>query len=163
RALALRPVAAGPLAAFGSITARARRPIPSLTLRPVAPRPAFAIGTLRLRDQCRRHRCELAWRPDDLEPVGLGPLALRGQHREHGPGRPRRYCKRSCRQRDYEARRRAGELGINESELVVARHALDDLYDRLYVLEAAVEDVDRDLAAGDTAKEVRAALDWLLD
>ncbi|MCU1463962.1 MAG: hypothetical protein JWO37_4037 [Acidimicrobiales bacterium] len=80
-----------------------------------------------------------------------------------GPGRPRRYCRRSCRQRDYEARRRADELGIGESELVVARHALDDLYDRLYVLEAAVEDVDRDLAAGDSAKEVRAALDWLLD
>ena len=80
-----------------------------------------------------------------------------------GPGRPRRYCRRSCRQRDYEARRRAAELGIGESELVVTRRALDDLYDRLYVLEAAVEDVDRDLAAGDSPDEVRASLDWLLD
>jgi hypothetical protein len=80
-----------------------------------------------------------------------------------GPGRPRRYCRRSCRQRDYEARRRAGELGLGEAELVVARRALDELYDQLYVLEAAVEDVERDLAAADSPKEVRAALEWLLD
>jgi hypothetical protein len=80
-----------------------------------------------------------------------------------GPGRPRRYCKQSCRQRDYESRRRSDELGIGEAELVVARRSLDDLYDRLYVLEAAIEDVDRDLAAGDSANEVRAALEWLLD
>ena len=80
-----------------------------------------------------------------------------------GPtGRPRRYCRRSCRQRDYEARRRATELGLTESELVVTRGELDDLKDKLYVLEAAVSDVDRDLAEADTPDDVRAALDWLL-
>lgn len=78
-------------------------------------------------------------------------------------GRPRRYCRRSCRQRDYEARRRAAELGLNERELVVTRDELDGLYDELYVLEAAIEDVERDLAAGPSATEVREALDWLLD
>ena len=81
-----------------------------------------------------------------------------------GPGRPAQYCRRSCRQRDYEARRRAGELGLNESELVMARSELDELRDALYVLEAAVEDVERDLAdAGDDPAELRRALAWLLE
>lgn len=77
-------------------------------------------------------------------------------------GRPRLYCRRSCRQRDYEARRRAAELGLGESELVVTRRELDELRDALYVLEAAVEDVDRDLAQGGGPDELREAVEWLL-
>ncbi len=80
-----------------------------------------------------------------------------------GPGRPRQYCRQSCRQRDYESRRRARELGLTEAELVVARDALFRLHDRLYVLEAAVEDVEGDLAHDDSPIEVRRALDWLLE
>ena len=64
-----------------------------------------------------------------------------------GPGRPRRFCQQSCRQRDYEARRRARELDLGDHELIVARDALDALRDELYVLACAVEDVERDLAA----------------
>jgi hypothetical protein len=64
---------------------------------------------------------------------------------------------------DYAARRRSTELGLSESELVVARAELDDLHDRLYVLECAVEDVERDLAVADDTAELRRALDWLLD
>jgi hypothetical protein len=46
---------------------------------------------------------------------------------------------------------------------VVARQRLDDLHDGIAMLEAAIEDVDGDLAAapGDPA-EVARALDWLL-
>ena len=45
----------------------------------------------------------------------------------------------------------------------MARAELDQLRDALYVLEAAVEDVDRDLATADgDPDEVRRALDWLL-
>ena len=65
---------------------------------------------------------------------------------------------------DYEARRRATELGLSEHELVIARDELEGLRDALYVLEAAVEDVDRDMAA-DTAgdpEEVKRALEWIL-
>ena len=63
----------------------------------------------------------------------------------------------------FQAKRRSDELGLSENELVMARHELDQLRDALYVLEAAVEDVDRDLAtAGDDPDEVRRALDWLL-
>jgi hypothetical protein len=81
-----------------------------------------------------------------------------------GPGRPREYCRRSCRQRDYEARRQSADLGLGDTQLVVARADLDALHDRLYALEAAIEDVDRDLAAGDApaADDYREALDWVL-
>jgi septal ring factor EnvC (AmiA/AmiB activator) len=81
-----------------------------------------------------------------------------------GSGRPPEFCRRSCRQRAYESRRRSAELGLSETELVVTRAELEQLRDALYVVEAAVEDVDRDLAATpDDPDEVRRALDWLLD
>jgi hypothetical protein len=78
-------------------------------------------------------------------------------------GRPRQYCRRSCRQRDYEARRRATELGLGEDELVVARSELEALRDRIYVLACAVEDVERDLTDASDPTEVREALLWVVD
>ena len=46
----------------------------------------------------------------------------------------------------------------------MARSELDALRDALYVLEAAVEDVQRDVEdAGDDPAELRRALSWLLD
>ena len=44
----------------------------------------------------------------------------------------------------------------------MARQALDELRDRIYVLEAAIEDVDRDLTGETSDRELREALDWLL-
>jgi hypothetical protein len=55
------------------------------------------------------------------------------------------------------------QLGLGEDELVLARAELDALHDRIYVLERAVGDVERDLAAGLDPAEVREALSWLLD
>jgi hypothetical protein len=78
-------------------------------------------------------------------------------------GRPRQYCRQSCRQRHYEARHRAEELGLGEGELVLARSELEALRDRLYVLECAISDDERDLAAGLESSELREALAWLLD
>lgn len=40
---------------------------------------------------------------------------------------------------------------------------LDDLHDKLYVLEAALEDVQRDLEGTPTVAEYREAVAWLLD
>ena len=80
-----------------------------------------------------------------------------------GPGRPREFCRRSCRQRDYEARRRAAELGLSEDELVLTREAMEELRDRLYVLEAAIEDVERDLAGSPTKADYVDAVHWLLE
>ena len=80
-----------------------------------------------------------------------------------GPGRPRLFCRQTCKQRDYETRKRSAELGLSESELVMTRAELEQLRDALYVVEAAVEDVDRDLmAAGDDPDEVKRSLEWLL-
>ena len=80
-----------------------------------------------------------------------------------GPGRPREFCRRSCRQRDYEARQRAIDVGLSDRELIVARRTIDDLRDQLYILECAIEDVERDLAAGPTRADYRDAIDWLLE
>jgi hypothetical protein len=80
-----------------------------------------------------------------------------------GPGRPRTFCRRSCRQRDYEARARAKELGLGDAELVVARQRLDELHDGIAMLEAAIEDVERDVAEAPTdPAELARALQWLL-
>jgi hypothetical protein len=76
--------------------------------------------------------------------------------------RPRGFCRRSCRQRAYEARRRARELGVADSEVVLRRAELAELQDRIFVLRCAVEDVERDLADDDSPESVRAALAWLL-
>jgi len=81
-------------------------------------------------------------------------------------GRPRRFCKHSCRQRDFEARRRLAELGIGEHELIVTRAALDGLRDELYALACAVEDVERDLADAGPSPSLNVlddALRWLLE
>ena len=72
-----------------------------------------------------------------------------------GAGRPRKYCRRSCRQRDYETRRRAAELGLGEDELIVTRRELDELRDRMYVLAQTLQDVERDLVAGKPDDEAR--------
>jgi len=80
-----------------------------------------------------------------------------------GAGRPRRYCKRSCRQRDFEARRRAKELGLAESDLIVARKSIEALDDLLFVLGCAIEDVEADLQADGSPEQLRRSLDWLLE
>lgn len=46
---------------------------------------------------------------------------------------------------------------------MLTRSEIDSLRDRLYVLEAAVEDVVRDLAGSPTKADYREAIDWLLD
>jgi hypothetical protein len=79
-----------------------------------------------------------------------------------GAGRPRRYCRRSCRQRDFEARKRARELGLAESDLIVARRAMEGLDDLLFVLGCAITDVDQDIAVDTSSEQLRRSLDWLL-
>ena len=73
-------------------------------------------------------------------------------------GRPRVFCSQACRQWVWVGRQRAGELQLNENELIITKAELDQLHDELYVLACAVDDVERDLAAagkGATPKEVR--------
>lgn len=54
-------------------------------------------------------------------------------------------------------------MGIGEAELIITRQALDELRDKLYVLEAAVEDVERDRQSAETEQDLRDALEWLLE
>ena len=53
--------------------------------------------------------------------------------------------------------------GLGESDVIVARDALDDLQGALYCLQAAIEDVDGDLAASRTKQDLDDALRWLLE
>jgi len=62
-------------------------------------------------------------------------------------GRPREYCRRSCRQRAFEARRRLGELSWGESRVqdLLERQddvqvAIEGLVDLVGELRADVED-----------------------
>jgi hypothetical protein len=64
---------------------------------------------------------------------------------------------------DYVARRRATDAGLGDDRIVVTRAELDDLHDRLYALEAAVEDAEADLRDARTAADVREAVDHLLE
>ena len=92
-------------------------------------------------------RCRWCSRPIDARP---------------GPGRPREFCKAGCRQADYVARLRRTEVGLSEAELIVTRTALEELRDRIYVLEAAIEDVERDREAAAGEQDLAEALEWLL-
>ena len=65
-----------------------------------------------------------------------------------GPGRPARYCRRSHRQRAYEARREAERRGLAPDEVVLNRHTWERLRDALYRLEAAATDVALDIGSG---------------
>jgi hypothetical protein len=79
-----------------------------------------------------------------------------------GAGRPRRFCRQSCRQQAYLARRLAESHGLGADDVVVSRTALEELQGNLYCLQAAVEDVERDLAESSTPADVAEALQWLL-
>ena len=83
--------------------------------------------------------------------------------RRQGAGRPRRFCSPSHRQRAYEARRRADELHVPADQCIVSLADLGRLHDRLYRLEAAVEDVRADLEGAPTPADFRRAVEHLLD
>jgi hypothetical protein len=78
-------------------------------------------------------------------------------------GRPRTYCRQSCRQSAYLARRLAAAHGLGDDDLVISRTGLEELQSRLYVLQAAIEDVERDLAVSAEPDEVAEAFAWLLE
>ncbi|MEN8233684.1 MAG: hypothetical protein ABFR89_02030 [Actinomycetota bacterium] len=69
-----------------------------------------------------------------------------------GPGRPQRYCRKSHRQRAYEARREAKRRELGPDEVLISRRTWEHLRDALYRLEAAAEDVAADLGAGRATK-----------
>ena len=95
----------------------------------------------------RRERCGWCGRPFVANP---------------GPGRPRRFCRPGCRQQAYQARRLAGAHGLGDDDVIVDRLVLEDLQDRVYCLQAALEDVARDLEVSREPADVESALEWLV-
>ena len=80
-----------------------------------------------------------------------------------GPGRPRRFCKRSHRQRHYEARRLASAAGLAADEVLIGRDVFDEWRDQVYLLEAALEDAQQDLGDSPTLREYTEAFQVLYD
>jgi hypothetical protein len=78
-------------------------------------------------------------------------------------GRPRKFCRQGCRQQAHLARKFAAAHGLGDDDVIIGRQALEELQGALYCLQAAIEDVDHDLEGKPSAREVRTALDWLLD
>lgn len=84
-------------------------------------------------------------------------------------GRPRRYCRRSCRQRAFEARRRLTELSWGEDQLRGATERLDDASVHLAGIEDLVRELRQDVddgradLAGPAAEELVGRLESLTD
>jgi hypothetical protein len=119
------------------------------------------------------------WQPMDMvdelasdlasESMGAGTLQLcrwcRRPIVQPAKGRRREFCKRSCRQRDFESRSKARAHGLDEQQLIVARSSLNELQDLIYVLECSLHDVDRDFPNGFSSADpydLRETLGWLI-
>jgi hypothetical protein len=62
------------------------------------------------------------------------------------------------------ARRHAEAHGLGDDDVIISRERLHELQDGLYLLEAALDDVSRDLAgASPTKADLREALDWIVE
>ncbi|CAB4341683.1 MAG: hypothetical protein F2947_00520 [Actinobacteria bacterium] len=61
------------------------------------------------------------------------------------------------------ARKLAKSHGLDDDDVIVDRSAIEELQGLLYCLQAAVEDVQRDLAASSTAQDLSEALTWLME
>lgn len=81
---------------------------------------------------------------------------------EPGPGRPQDYCRRSHRQRAYEARRQADARGLATDEAVIGAADWERLRDALYILETGIEDARRDLGEARTKADLQKALQDLI-
>ena len=84
-----------------------------------------------------------------------------------GPGRPRRYCRVSHRQRHYEARREAVLRDLNPGEVLYRSDDIRSLRDAIYVVKTALQDARMDLADAATLEEypgrsVRWLKPWIL-
>jgi hypothetical protein len=60
---------------------------------------------------------------------------------QEGPGRRRRYCSQSCRQRAYEQRQSLKDTTIPADSVILPRAAAEELADRLFEVRCAAEDI----------------------
>ena len=73
-------------------------------------------------------------------------------------GRPPKYCRRSHRQRHYEAKRLGSGRGLSSDEVLLAVGDYERLRDAVYVLESAIEDVAIDLQGAPAKADYVAAI-----
>jgi hypothetical protein len=78
-----------------------------------------------------------------------------------GRGRPRLYCRQSCRQQAHLARKLAATHGLGDDDVIISRESLEQLQGMLYGLQAALEDVERDLGESGEPDDVAEAFRWL--
>ena len=76
-------------------------------------------------------------------------------------GRPRAYCRRSHRQRAFEARESARRHRLGADEVIIARSTFEQTRDAIYRIETALDDVLSDLAAGESREALSEAF-WHL-
>lgn len=71
-----------------------------------------------------------------------------------GPGRNRKYCRRSCRQRAYEARAALAGTSLAPDSVVLTAAEADALGERMFEVRCAAEDVQTAVAEGATVDEL---------
>lgn len=75
---------------------------------------------------------------------------------QEGPGRRRRYCSQSCRQRAYEQRQSLKDTAIPADSVILPRAAADELTDRLFEVRCAAEDIREAVTDGESSDSVAA-------
>jgi hypothetical protein len=84
---------------------------------------------------------------------------------DNGLGRPRQYCRQSCRQRAYEQRaliNQASLTSLPPDAVVLSAGEAADLSDRVYQVRCAAEDVATALDEGAGVTELRELCDALI-
>ncbi|BDH57557.1 hypothetical protein [Tsukamurella sp. PLM1] len=80
-----------------------------------------------------------------------------------GPGRTRKYCRRSCRQRAYESRAALTGTALPTDSVVLTAAEADAVGERMFEVRCAAEDVRTAIAEGATTAELAELADRLVE
>ncbi|WP_415678479.1 hypothetical protein [Tsukamurella hominis] len=80
-----------------------------------------------------------------------------------GPGRTRKYCRRSCRQRAYEARNALAGTSLPPDSVVLTADEAESVGERMFEVRCAAEDVRTAIAEGAGQDELAALADRLVE
>ncbi|MET9326872.1 hypothetical protein [Tsukamurella sp. NPDC003166] len=80
-----------------------------------------------------------------------------------GPGRTRKYCRRSCRQRAYEARQALAGTALPEDSVVLTADEAQAQGERMFEVRCAAEDVRTAIAEGAPVGELAELADRLVE
>lgn len=71
-----------------------------------------------------------------------------------GPGRTRKYCRRSCRQRAYESRTALAGTSLPPNSVVLTAEEAESVGERMFEVRCAAEDVRTAIAEGASTGEL---------